>query len=147
MQTFLPFNSFKRSAAVLDMRRLGKQRVECKQLLLGQWPNHPAAKMWKGYEWHLADYAVHVCREWRSRGYNDSLLPWFISIRSSLPVTPRPSFLGDAAFHNSHRSNLMRKDREYYHQWFAQTPDNLPYMWPIHVGNNRFILIEGKPNV
>lgn len=34
MQTFLPFDSFDDSAACLDMRRLGKQRVEGYQLLL-----------------------------------------------------------------------------------------------------------------
>ena len=33
MQTFLPYESFVRSAAVLDARRLGKQRVEVYQIL------------------------------------------------------------------------------------------------------------------
>ena len=33
MQTFLPYPDFQISASVLDYRRLGKQRVECKQLL------------------------------------------------------------------------------------------------------------------
>jgi len=34
MQTFLPYPNFDASAAVLDDRRLGKQRVEAKQILL-----------------------------------------------------------------------------------------------------------------
>lgn len=34
MQTFLPYKSFVKSAACLDMRRLGKQRVEAKQILM-----------------------------------------------------------------------------------------------------------------
>ena len=33
MQTFLPYPSFEDSAKVLDNRRLGKQRVECLQIL------------------------------------------------------------------------------------------------------------------
>ncbi len=32
MQTFLPFESFTQSASCLDNKRLGKQRVECKQI-------------------------------------------------------------------------------------------------------------------
>ena len=33
MQTFLPFQDFAASAKVLDMKRLGKQRVETLQVL------------------------------------------------------------------------------------------------------------------
>ena len=33
MQTFLPYADFAQSAKVLDMKRLGKQRVEVLQLL------------------------------------------------------------------------------------------------------------------
>lgn len=34
MQTFLPYPSFTETAKCLDYRRLGKQRVECKQLII-----------------------------------------------------------------------------------------------------------------
>ena len=34
MQTFLPHRDFEQSAKCLDMKRLGKQRVEAYQLLL-----------------------------------------------------------------------------------------------------------------
>ena len=56
MQTFLPFSDFEKSAKALDYRRLGKQRIEAYQIwkvLTGQttaWKNHPAVKMWQGYE-------------------------------------------------------------------------------------------------
>ena len=33
MQTFLPYEDFRASARVLDRQRLGKQRVEAKQIL------------------------------------------------------------------------------------------------------------------
>ncbi len=91
MQTFLPYPEFVKSAACLDTKRLGKQRVEAKQLLLalgvpvGQheakpqssWRNHPAAKMWRGHELTLAHYGCVVCREWINRGYRDTLLSQF----------------------------------------------------------------------
>jgi len=35
MQTFLPYPDFERSARVLDVKRLGEQRVECIQVLRG----------------------------------------------------------------------------------------------------------------
>ena len=55
VNTFLPYSSFKKSVKSLDNKRLGKQRVEAKQILTalsngGSWSNHPAALMWKGYE-------------------------------------------------------------------------------------------------
>lgn len=51
MQTFLPYKSFAESAACLDNKRLGKQRVEVLQILKALhnpsygWQNHPAVKM------------------------------------------------------------------------------------------------------
>jgi hypothetical protein len=48
VQTFLPYADFRRSAEVLDPKRLGKQRVECLQVLRGLtvptygWRHHPA---------------------------------------------------------------------------------------------------------
>lgn len=113
MQTFLPYADFAESARVLDYRRLGKQRVEVKQLLLAlgvpvgehipkqsSWINHPAAKMWRGFEESLAHYGVCICREWRVRGYNDTLLPQFEAlVRDS---TSPPPWIGNQEFHRSH---------------------------------------------
>ena len=80
MQTFLPSESFWLSASVLDPKRLGKQRVEAYQILkvlTGEskgWQNHPAVKMWRGYESALARYAIDVCLVWRQRGHRDTVL-------------------------------------------------------------------------
>ena len=135
MQTFLPFPSFEQTAKVLDYRRLGKQRVEAKQILailLGEtkssrWTNHPAVKMWEGYEGALAVYGSVICLEWRRRNFRDSLLPYFVE---RIPKTiVMPSWIGDKAFHESHRSNLMRKDPVHYGQEF-KAKDTLPYVWP-----------------
>lgn len=136
MQTFLPVPSYLDSAALLDYRRLGKQRLECKQLLaalLGQtsgWRNHPAAKMWAGHEDSLCEYALAICDEWIGRGYKDSLRPHFSALLRTLPHRPPPRWLGDPAFHAAHRSNLLRKDTPFYDRYGWKEPIDLPYVWP-----------------
>ena len=81
MQTFLPFADYQKSAECLDSKRLGKQRVEVKQVfnaLIGRakgWGNHPITRMWQGYEYHLLLYGAAICTEWFKRGYSDSL--WY----------------------------------------------------------------------
>lgn len=135
MQTFLPYPSFRDSAACLDYRRLGKQRVEAKQILLalangGAWSNHPATKMWRGYERALACYGYVICAEWLQRGYKDTLLQFFADHDGGLGYST-PSWLGNSDFHASHRSNLLRKDPEFYGQFgWTESPD-LPYIWPV----------------
>lgn len=134
MQTFLPYSSFAQSASALDWRRLGKQRVEAKQILLALsdssygWQNHPAVKMWRGHEAALAEYGWTICEEWTRRGYRDTLTPWFWH-RFNLS-NPAPSWLGREDFHRAHQSNLLRKAPEYYRAQFPGVPDNLPYIWP-----------------
>lgn len=134
MQTFLPYPSFRDSARVLDYRRLGKQRVECKQILTalasgGAWSNHPATKMWRGYEPCLAYYGAMICEEWISRGYKDTLQQWFLG-QTLQYARATPHWLGDPDFHAAHRSNLLRKDPIFYGKYgWTESPD-LPYLWP-----------------
>lgn len=141
MQTFLPLPTYAESARVLDRQRLGKQRVECKQLLLAlgvsvgehapkaSWGSHPAARMWKGYEGGLLLYGIAICGEWTSRGYRDSLSPQFWRAIEGRDISP-PPWLGCPDFHASHRSNLLRKLPEYYGQFGWLEPSDLPYVWP-----------------
>ena len=75
MQTFLPHKSFNESFKVLDYRRLGKQRVEAKQILnvlldrttTKGWRNHPIVRMWAGYENALKQYFNECVDEWISQ--------------------------------------------------------------------------------
>jgi len=129
MQTFLPISSLAGSAAILDYRRLGKQRVECMQLLKairtgGGWSNHPAAKMWVGYEEALETYMYHCIAEWTKRGYKNTMTA------TLHPDCELPPWFGDVAFHASHRSNLLRKDPAFYSVYNWVEPDDLPYIWP-----------------
>lgn len=143
MQTFLPLPTFLESASCLDRQRLGKQRVECKQLLLAlgvpvgentpkksSWASHPAARMWRGHEGSLALYGWVVCREWKDRGYRDSLEPQFAAVMKNRSLDP-PPWLGREDFHASHRSNLLRKLPEWYGECGWSEPDDLPYVWPV----------------
>lgn len=134
MQTFLPLPQFKASAACLDMRRLGKQRVEVYQILrtlLGLskgWANHPCTKMWKGYEGALKQYGLDICAEWVKRGYKDSMTEKLNSLET--PEVLMPPWLTDD-FCKSHQSNLLRKASEHYKQFGWSVPNDLPYVWPV----------------
>lgn len=136
MQTFLPYGTFLASAICLDYRRLGKQRVECKQIYSALtdpaygWQNHPAVTMWRGYEAALARYGVYICKEWRKRGYSDTLLPWFEDRSLAGATIDYPKWLGTLAFHHSHQSNLLRKDPTWYGKFNWDVPADLPYVWP-----------------
>ena len=135
MQTFLPVPSFAETAAILDYRRLGKQRVEVVQILkalTGQtkgWRNHPAATMWRGCEYTLGQYGIAMCQEWLRRGYVDNMLP-VIKRLAGEGKHDQPAWLGEARFHAAHRSNLLRKDADYYRKFGWLEPADLPYVWP-----------------
>jgi len=135
MQTFLPYNDFTKSAKVLDRQRLGKQRVEVLQLLKALngetkgWVNHPATKMWRGYENCLVVYGLSICTEWIERGYKDTCFAKILAYRDYNTAIVVPPWLGREDFHESHRSNLLRKDPDHYYKFGWTEPTNLEYVW------------------
>ena len=137
MQTFLPLADFAASVQALDRQRLGKQRVEAIQILRTLqrkskgWANHPAVRMWQGYEPALARYGLATCDEWLRRGYVDNCRAEFAAVPQDNHRAPR--WLGDEDFHRSHQSNLVRKFPAHYGPMFPGVPDDLPYVWPPHV--------------
>jgi Pyrimidine dimer DNA glycosylase len=162
MQTFLPFADFAKSASVLDNKRLGKQRVECLQILqtlakgeyvvdvtshavkaeiavTGVWPrktawyNHPAVRMWRGYNDRLAEYSLIICDEWLKRGFKDTCRAKIGQLLLASPYTLGmiPNWLGNSDFHASHRSNLLRKDPIYYSKFGWTEPPTLSYVWSV----------------
>ena len=137
MQTFLPYKSFEKTAECLDYRRLGKQRVEALQIfnaLTGVptksgksytgWLNHPAVIMWKGYEEALLLYKNKMIEEWILRGYNNTMD--MIGLSDNIEM---PRWLGNSKLHASHRSNLLRKDYEYYSKFNWEESDDMEYYW------------------
>lgn len=147
MQTFLPCRSFVISAKCLDPKRLGKQRVEAYQLINAiekkkqgikvGYANHPALLMWENNLDALKFYSDCMVGQWIVRGYKNTLP---IYLKSALQVK-FPDWLIDEEKRNklieSHRSNLLRKDKEYYSQFNWNVPDNLPYYWPVKCKNSK----------
>lgn len=149
MQTFLPDPNFETCARTLDWRRLGKQRVECKQIMtalehwhnddlfkdngrLRGWVHHPATLMWKHpeeplrYLPALQHYYNCMVKEWIRRGFNNTM-PLYNVVLSELVLPP---WLGDPDFHHSHKANLVHKDREHYAPLFGDLPFE-EYIWPL----------------
>jgi hypothetical protein len=149
IQTFVPFTNNAQSAAALDNKRLNKQLLEGRQIYKilasgqssGAWVNHPAVKMWRGYENALFKYlnaikdecvrrgisteknwnALTEMHEWNwNRGNNVVMPPWW----------------GDKRVHQSHKNNLYRKDSNHYAEFsndeFISCCDRCNYFWPTH---------------
>ncbi|MGL5818268.1 MAG: MSMEG_6728 family protein, partial [Phycicoccus sp.] len=141
---FLPYPDPRASAAVLDDRRLGKQRVETFQVLRAltwptyAWKNHPAVRMWRGFVPGLVAYGLACIDEWRARGRADATRTALLEFTAGVePEWNRlhdagelPPWVGDEVLHLSHRSALVRKSPEHYRPHFGDVPDDLPYVWP-----------------
>lgn len=177
MQTFLPYPDFAECARVLDDKRLGKQRVECVDILRAMqppdvcpmcqgnktidiswtkspqqknvqcprcratgiieraWRNHPATRMWRGYEGALIVYLECCVAEWTRRGGEDTrwaevlkLYPDKVRARFTAPVPP---WHRDERLHSSHRAALLYKNPDHYKQFnWTETPKQ-DYYWPV----------------
>ncbi|WP_109004706.1 MSMEG_6728 family protein [Streptomyces rishiriensis] len=125
------------------------------------WRRHPAVRMWTGYEEALVRYGLEICRAWCDLGHQDTCAATLVAdFRAAQPLAPTatatstvtssaalsapvrdqarlaaagdlPPWLGDDAFHRSHRSALVRKDPVVYAPLFPDVPDDLPYVWPV----------------
>lgn len=153
MQTFVPYESFRETASVLDSKRLNKQILEGFQILkvLGNpdpkaaWRNHPAVKMWRGHEHGLFSYLQAMIKEATARGiktdknranilwvrerdldqWGKGMPDWYTNKAELLRVT------------DSHKANLFRKDPEFYAAFnhFDANPccERCQYYWPTHM--------------
>jgi len=146
MQTFITDFDMEQNAKNLDNKRLGKQHVECCQIAMcllekeSKWKNHPAVKMWKGYEPFLIEtYLKAILIEWEIRGFKgekcwnhyDRLHKAVQQLRiHKYAYWQIPSWL-TKDFIEAHRSNLIRKNKDYYKSKFPNTKEGLDYIWPI----------------
>lgn len=131
MQTFLPYTNFKECAKCLDYKRLGKQRVECKQILNAlnpennsKWKNHPAVRMWRGYELVLKYYMNCMIEEWINRGYKNTM-----ELNKDFDDKTIPDWI-DNRLTYSHRANLLKKQPKHYNQFNWDVDLEAPYWWP-----------------
>ena len=125
MQTFFPYPDIVKSVKCLDLIRLGKQRIEAWQLLSANgdsqalelrrirtgktdipkgWVNHPAAKMWRGYNDALRAYYNAAVDSFTTRG-GINKMP-LMHIPDEYPV---PEWFTNTELHKTHRSRLLFK--------------------------------------
>lgn len=166
MQTFLPDADFSRCAAILDQRRLGKQRIEAMQILRGVgrpaygWGNHPVVRMWRRHPVALACYARAICQAWTARGFADTCWGKLLDDLALLPGCARaardlrggdpvgfapPEWLGAERLHGSHRAILLRKEPGHYARfgWLDRADG---YVWPVPEGMG-YRLVDGPAHV
>ena len=149
MQTFLPYPDFAASAAALDSKRLGKQRVEALQVLRAVtrvtygWKRHPAVRMWVGYAEGVGAYGTAMCLEWVSRGGADTVAGTIgVDLAAAgLPSVPRtqhelarayalPEWIGDERVHASHRAGARAQGPGLLRRAVPHADPELPYFWP-----------------
>jgi len=137
MQTFLPYSDIRKSLKVLDNKRLGKQRVEAFQIInaiLGRpkldgtpykgWLNHPCSVMWKNHTPLLKVYLNACIDEWIDRGFHNTMSKEIIDESITYP-----EWFGNEKFHNSHKSNLLKKEPDFYSKYDWQVDPSNPYVW------------------
>jgi hypothetical protein len=141
MQTFAPYAGIYHTASVLDRKRLNKQITETAQIHRALtiptygWKSHPAVRMWEGHECALVTYNSAMATMWMLGGGRAHLSMIKMSGEHGNHggdcLSVWPSWWGDEDFHRSHRSNLLRKDPDYYRPIFEiGLPDDLEYIWP-----------------
>lgn len=148
------------AASALQLRRVEEQYVRIPRGERVPWGNHPAVKMWVGYVRALCHYGLTCMAENLRRTdpsssvAGDLPLTLPINIRLQDPIRHArfmrlfewarlvedpssdfrvfvlPMFVGNEDFHESHRSNLIRKNPTHYRPLWPNVPDNLPYIWP-----------------
>jgi hypothetical protein len=133
MQTFLPYRDFVKCAKTLDKGRLGKQRVEAKQIIDlldgitdNNWKHHVATRSWIGYTPCLKLYFNTVIEEWVERKYENNMPLYRVKRKVLFP----PWFKDDRVF-QSHRCNLVRKDPVFYGKFGWKVDPEAPYFWPV----------------
>ena len=139
MQTFLPLPDYLQSMRCLDKSRLGNQVWrEGMTLIRGGWANHPASKMWRGYEYHLGLYLLAGITALKERGkYYENIYNNILHEMSKHIDTGSPPWFGNDKFHSSHHRALLYKNKEWYSQFgWTEDPDvpnekgKLNYYWP-----------------
>ena len=135
VNTFITSNNFKKCAKNLDNKRLGKQRVEAKQIIEilehfdenGEFPkkgfsNHPILKMWKNYTNFLKYYCNCMIEEWIFRGYKNTMKIYEIPNEMK-----KPWWYSFKPLQYSHKASLIRKDEDYY-DFFKNSFDHELYL-------------------
>jgi hypothetical protein len=114
MNILVAYPDYRKAVAVLDPSRLGNQIYrECKTILEGGWPNHPASKMWYPYRREICIYALAGLDELANRGkYYPHHIEYFTHLKNNLPDIGKPPFIGNPLYHAGMRSRLLFKGKQ-----------------------------------
>lgn len=136
MQVFVPYASPYLVASCLDMRRLNKQIIECRQILAAirgesnAWKNHPCVKMYRDHTEWLEHYMF--CLECYADAYRleqlngDSDADEVYNLSkdwSAQAYAITPPFLTEE-FCKHHRDRLFTKDPEWYRDLFTHCEES-----------------------
>jgi hypothetical protein len=134
---FVPYPDIDASLEILDMRRLGKQRVEASQIISALeggkgWRNHPATKMWEGHIGALKLYYNRSLEIWKRRGGKNIVLqPKEITHEEM--ASGFPTWWNCVHLHRSHLAALVRKDNVHYGKFAEEVGEyylSRGYVWP-----------------
>lgn len=150
VNTFIISEYLPDTFTILDNKRLGKQRLEAKQIInilekidngedvlkIG-FASHPATKMWIGYTDALKIYYNLCVTAWINRGFKNTMPLYQINHNVNYP-----KFLSFLPLINSHKAALIRKDPIFYKH--LKTEDIEPYMklgylWPNTSNDDMYI--------
>lgn len=144
VNTFIPFKSISKTMKVLDRQRLGKQRLEAKQIIeiienkRTGYKNHPIVSMWKDNVDGLKYYYNKCIDEWVDRGYKNNMEKYKLKKKKKKEIMPW--WLYNKQVRMSHQASLMRKKPEYYEDKFPNFDKEYMLCGYIWTGNL-------KPNI
>jgi hypothetical protein len=167
MQVFLPEQSYRSCAQVLDQKRLVKQLLEGRQILsalAGEtkgWVNHPATRMFAGAEDQLLVYLSYIKDEMARRGYKwennwtiitSTFNKYFTDVEFDWPDYLKPGHPENLRLITTHRGRLYEKAPELYpqYEWESKTYrdlvccDKCNYYWPTHPKKEKNCLITSE---
>jgi hypothetical protein len=82
--------------------------------------------MWDTYTQALQMYMDICIEEWIKRGFKNTML----RAKPECYVDTRmPHWLGNKKLHDSHKSNLLRKDLDFYKQYNWNVSNDMEYYW------------------
>jgi len=119
MQTFIPYSNLQKIIRAIKYLRMGRTYG---------WQKHPCVPMWYNNLVWLQYYYNLCIDEWEKRGYQNNMDKSYQG--RFYKDFERPNWLGNKALHDSHKSNLLRKDKQFYSKYGWNVPDSLEYIWP-----------------
>ena len=124
----------------LKLLKSGRKKILTRLTFIGRYDlyitlgfvYHPAVAMWLGHEIALEQYLNAHIEEWVVRGHNNTM-----QLYSKKDSYRKPAWCSDPTFHESHKSNLLTKERDRKEkEWYINLKEfkgvehEQEYLWP-----------------